>query len=225
MNVSSASPLTSEQYWKTPSCLVASVSPSPPADQCVNATCWPSGKVAPSSSSEVHGAAMNLSRKSSLPVNLSGDRLDLVHLRRVVGDGLVVPEDRVAVLEVVHERLELGAVVGVELARERRGRDAGLVPVRAERRRGGGVVDRGAGRHVVLVAVGLLGLDVLADRGGGADVGDRPGRRRPAASHLSLRIGTAAAPRMQDGDQRRRRRRWRSRAGGRRPSASCASRR
>ena len=40
---------------------------------------------------------------------LSAMRLDVVHHGRVVGDGLVVPQDRVAVLEVVHELAQLAA--------------------------------------------------------------------------------------------------------------------
>src|SRR3954471_15029126 len=67
MKASRAAPLTAEQYWKTPTCLAASVSPWPPADQWVIATCWPSGNVAPSSSFEVHGTAMNLLRRLSDP--------------------------------------------------------------------------------------------------------------------------------------------------------------
>src|SRR4051794_19756710 len=72
MNSSSAAPLGAEQYWNAPTCLEASVSPWPPADQCVNATCWPSGNFVPSSSVDFHGAAMNLSRMlSDEPSNLS----------------------------------------------------------------------------------------------------------------------------------------------------------
>ena len=61
MNWSSAAPLTSEQYCQTPTCLAGSVSPTPPTDQWVKATCWPFGKASPSS--EVHGTALNLSRR------------------------------------------------------------------------------------------------------------------------------------------------------------------
>src|SRR3954468_2009908 len=72
MKSSRAAPLTAEQYWNAPTCFEGSVSPWPPADQCVNATCWPSGNFAPSSSVDFHGAAMNLSRMSSEePENLS----------------------------------------------------------------------------------------------------------------------------------------------------------
>src|SRR6476620_3004647 len=68
MNVSSAEPLTSEQYCQTPTCLDGSVSPTPPSDQCVSATCWPLGNDLPSS--EVHGTALNLSRRLSVPCSL-----------------------------------------------------------------------------------------------------------------------------------------------------------
>src|SRR5690242_209427 len=68
MNVSSAAPLTSEQYCHTPTCLLVSVSPAPPIDQWVRATCWPLGKALPSF--EVHGTALNLSRRFVVPCSL-----------------------------------------------------------------------------------------------------------------------------------------------------------
>src|SRR6476661_10160847 len=68
MKVSSAAPLTSEQYCQTPTCLLGSVSPAPPTDQWVSATCWPFGKALPSS--EVHGTALNLSRRLVVPWSL-----------------------------------------------------------------------------------------------------------------------------------------------------------
>src|SRR6476469_9422924 len=64
-------PETSEQYCQTPFCFFASVSPDPPADQCVNATCSPVGNFAPPSSEEVQGAAMNLVRMLEVPASLS----------------------------------------------------------------------------------------------------------------------------------------------------------
>jgi hypothetical protein len=66
MKLSSASPLTPEQYCQTPVCSPLG-SPSAPIDQWLKATCWPSGKASPSS--EVHGAAMNLERWLSEPAN------------------------------------------------------------------------------------------------------------------------------------------------------------
>ena len=89
--------------------------PSPPIDQCVSATWVPSGKASPSS--EVQGAAMKWSSTSLRVGELLRDRLDVGQGLVVVGDGLVVPEDRVAVLEAVHEPLDLRPVVdGVEAA-------------------------------------------------------------------------------------------------------------
>ncbi len=65
---------------------------------------------------------MNLS-VSSLPSNFEAMALTAASCVGVVGDGVVVPEQVVAVLEVVHEVRQLRAVAGgVELPRERRGR-------------------------------------------------------------------------------------------------------
>ena len=93
-------------------------------------------------------------------------------MRVAVGDGLVVPEDREAVLEVVHQLAELGTVGGrVELAVHA----VPHVPVLAEGRRGVGVAHRRADLDVVLGALGGLGLDLLADRRLGADLAERVG--------------------------------------------------
>src|SRR6478672_470292 len=71
MKLFRAAPETSEQYWNTPTCFFGSVAPAPPADQWVNATCWPDGNFLPPSSLDVQGAAMNLSRKFVVLESLS----------------------------------------------------------------------------------------------------------------------------------------------------------
>src|SRR5688572_8585735 len=101
---------------------------------------------------------------------LVGDRTQLIHLLAVVGDGLVVPEDRVAVLQVVDEDAEVRPVtLGVELALHGvRG-----VVVLAEGRGSVVVEDRLAVRDVLLVARRLLGRLLAAHRRRRTDLVDR----------------------------------------------------
>src|SRR4051812_8025485 len=115
-----------------------------------------------------------------LALELLRDRLDQGQLVLVAGHLAVVPEQRVAVLQVVHEVLQLRPVGGgVELAGERCGRR----PVRSERRRVSLVVDRGADGLVLLVAVRLPRGDAQA-----------AGRLRARAELLQRPAGQVVLP-------------------------------
>ena len=172
MKVSSASPLTAEQYCQTPTCLSSASASSPtPLDQCVNAMCWPSGKASPSSRGPRH--RLELLRQVVGALRTCRRCPQLVHLVVVVGDGLVVPEDRVAVLEVVHEHLRARA--GRPRCRACGPCASRVFLVLAEGRRGVRVVDRRCPAATCCwLPVGLLGGDVLADTDAGAPISSRP---------------------------------------------------
>ncbi len=67
----SAAPQTSEQYWKTPTCFFGSVVAGAAGRPVREGDVLAVGELLPPSSSDVQGAAMNLSRRFVVPANLS----------------------------------------------------------------------------------------------------------------------------------------------------------